>query len=140
MSGIRWNDTRLRAFIVRAPRLSWGDDELGDVERDAFREQVALIIASGVRRRVLASVGSPVATEGIAQLACELLEEPWTDQEKRDWLLVTTEPWRYLERWVAEVIIAKHRAAFGRRSKDARVLEGIAAVSTRAELEAPDRD
>jgi hypothetical protein len=133
MSSERWSDRDLRAFVVRAPRLSWGDDTLSDVQRAAFRHQVEQIIAAGVQSRVLAEVGALTSAEGIAVLACEVLED-YVEPKKRDWLLVSGEPWKYLEQWLAESITKTYRAAVKRRTQDAKVLEGIAAASSREAL------
>ena len=135
MSSERWSDRDLRAFVMRAPRLSWGDNELADVDRRAFRSQLGAVIAAGIQSRVLSEVGALTSPEGLAILACEMLED-YTDPKKRDWLLVSAEPWAYLEKWVAESVITTYRAAMGRGVKDAKVLEGIAAASSRDALEA----
>lgn len=134
MSSERWNDGDLRAFVVRAPRLFWGDDTLADADRRAFRTQFMTIAAPGIQSRVLAKVGARTSPEGLAALACEMLED-CVDHKKRDWLLVCAEPWGYLEQWVAGSVVKTHRATAGRASKDAKVLEGIATVSSREALE-----
>jgi len=70
MSSERWSDRDLRAFVVRAPRLSWGDSELADVERRAFRAQLVAIAAPGIQARVLAEIGALTSPEGLAVLCC----------------------------------------------------------------------
>jgi hypothetical protein len=136
MSSERWSDRDLRAFVVRAPRLSWGDSELAEVERRAFRAQVVAFAAPGIQTRVLAAVGSLTSLEGLAVLSCELLEDgDWIDSKKRAWLLVCAEPWQYLEQWIAESVIHNYRATIGRRTKDLKVLAGIVAASTRDAIE-----
>jgi len=134
MSSERWNDRDLRAFVMRAPRLTWGDDELAEVDRRAFRAQLVAIAAPGIQARVLAEVGALTSPEGLAVLCCEMLED-YVDARKRDWLLVCAEPWEYLEQWVAEAVVKTYRATTRRRDKDAKVLEGIAAASSRSALE-----
>jgi len=136
MSSERWGDRDLRAFVVRAPRLAWGDSELAEVERRAFRAQVVAFVAPGIQARVLAEVGSLTSLEGLAALSCQLLEDgDWIDHKKRAWLLVCAEPWQYLEQWVAESVIHNYRVTIGRRSKDLKVLAGIVAASTRDAIE-----
>ena len=134
MSSERWNDRDLRAFVMRAPRLTWGDDELAEVDRRAFRAQLVAIAAPGIQARVLAEVGALTSPEGLAVLCCEMLED-YVDARKRDWLLVCAEPWEYLEQWVAEAVVKTYRTTTRRRDKDAKVLEGIAAASSRSALE-----
>jgi hypothetical protein len=134
MSSERWSDRDLRAFVMRAPRLSWGDSELAEVDRCAFRTQLISIAAPGIQTRVLAEIGALTSADGLAALACEMLEE-YVDARKRDWLLVCAEPWQYLERWVAESVVTTYRATVRRPSKDAKVLEGIAAASSRDAIE-----
>jgi len=134
MPSERWSDRDLRAFVVRAPRLSWGDSELADVERRAFRAQLVAIAAPGIQARVLAEIGALTSPEGLAVLCCEMLED-YVDARKRDWLLVCAEPWAYLEQWVAESVVKNYRATIRRREKDAKVLEGIAAASSRGAIE-----
>jgi len=57
MSSERWSDRELRAFVMRAPRLNWGDGELAEVERRAFRAQVVAFVAPGIQARVLSRSG-----------------------------------------------------------------------------------
>lgn len=136
MSSERWSDRDLRAFVMRAPRLAWGDSELAEVERRAFRAQVVAFVAPGIQARVLSEVGSLTSLEGLAVLACELLEDgDWVDSRKRAWLLVSAEPWQYLEQWIAESMIHNYRATIGTRAKDRKVLAGIVAASTRDAIE-----
>jgi len=135
MPSERWSDRDLRAFVMRAPRLSWGDDELAELDRRQFRSQVVALISDGVQSRVLSEVGALTSPEGLAALTCEMLED-YVDPKKRDWLLVSAEPWQYLEKWVAESVVKTYRATVGRGLKDVKVLEGIAAASSRDALEA----
>ncbi|MEO7720311.1 MAG: hypothetical protein ABIS08_00170 [Pseudolysinimonas sp.] len=136
MSSERWSDRDLRAFVMRAPRLSWGDSELAEVERRAFRAQLVAIAASGIQTRILAEVGSLTSLEGLAVLSCELLEDgDYVDSKKRAWLLVCAEPWQYLEQWVTESVVHNYRATIGRRTKDLKVLSGIVAASSRDAIE-----
>jgi hypothetical protein len=136
MSSERWSERELRAFVMRAPRLNCADSELAEVERRAFRAQVVAFVAPGIQSRVLSEVGSLTSLEGIAVLTCELLEDgDWVDGKKRTWLLVSAEPWQYLEQWIAESVIHNYRAMIGGRAKDRKVLAGIAAASTRNAIE-----
>jgi len=136
MSSERWSDRDLRAFVVRAPRLTWGDSELAEVDRRAFRAQLVAIAAPGIQARVLAGIGALTSLEGLAVLSCELLEDgDYVDSKKRAWLLVCAEPWQYLEHWVAESVVHNYRATIGRRTKDLKVLAGIVAASSRDAIE-----
>jgi hypothetical protein len=136
MSSERWSDRELRAFVMRAPRLSWGDSELAEVERRAFRAQLVAFVAPGIQSRVLSEVGSLTSLEGLAVLACELVEDgDWVDSKKRAWLLVSAEPWQYLEQWIAESVVHNYRSMVRTRSKDRKVLAGIVAASSRDAIE-----
>lgn len=136
MSSAHWSDRDLRAFVQNAPRLEWGDAELADLERRNFCAQVMERVVPTVRERVLASVGIVTAPEGIALYACELIEDGRYDR-RRDALLLSVDPWFQLTDWLSVEVLKSSRATVKARKKDAAVLEGIAAASSRRELDGP---
>jgi hypothetical protein len=136
MSSAHWSDRDLRAFVQLAPRLEWGDAELADLERRNFCAQLLVRVVPTVRERVLASVGIVTAPEGIALFACELIEDGRYDR-RRDALLLSTDPWLQLTDWLSLEVLRSCRATMKARKKDAAALEGIAAASSRLELDGP---
>ena len=129
MSGNSWSDSDLRAYIAAATGFFWLGTE-ADVERARFRAQVTRIVP-GIQKRVLAEVGATTSADGIAFFASEEVEHGRA--AKRAWLLVSSEPWEYLEQWIGDVVIRAYRAAV--QPKDKKALKGIAAASSRRELE-----
>lgn len=129
MSGNSWSDSDLREYIAAASGFFWLGTE-ADVERARFRAQVTRVIP-GIQKRVLGEVGATTSADGIAFFASEEVER--ARPAKRAWLLVSSEPWEYLEQWIGDVVVRAYRAAV--TSKDKKALKGIEAASTRREIE-----
>jgi hypothetical protein len=133
MPGNSWGDDELRSFIARAPRLFWRGDE-AEPDRDRFRTEFARV-TPGIRKRVLTEVGATTSADGLAFFALQIVED--YESPKRDWLLVSADPWEYLESWIGDAVVkAYRRAAKGR--KDRGDLAGIEEASNRRALERGD--
>jgi hypothetical protein len=128
-----WSAQRFREFLTLLRGGVFGQP-IADEERDEFLSQARVRIVPDVQRRVLADVGSLVDGEGVAVVALELLEDCDFDS-RRTWLLVSSDPWRYL----ADLVVGQVTAAYGesaRRAGDDDELARILSASTRPELEA----
>ncbi|MFE5410208.1 hypothetical protein [Microbacterium sp. NPDC056569] len=128
-----WSAQRFREFLtlLRGGMLAAPID---DEERDEFLAQARVRVVPDVQRRLLAEIGSTVDGDGLAVIAFELLEDCAWDN-RRTWLLASSDPWRYL----AELVAREVTGAYGevvRRAGDDDELAGILSASTRPELEA----
>jgi len=128
-----WSAQRFREFLTLLRGGLFGPP-IADEERDDFLRQAQVRIVADVQRRVLADVGSLVDGEGVALVAYELLEDCDFDS-RRTWLLVSSDPWRYLADLVVGQVTAAYEEAV-RRVGDDDELAGILSASTRPELEA----
>lgn len=128
-----WSDDELRTFITTLRGGGLFAPEVDSTERDRFVAQARLRIVPEVQRRVLAEVGAATDASGVAHVAFEVLErETWG--KRHTWLMVTTEPWGYVTDLVAREIRSAYTAAVRRRA-DAKALKGIAAASSRPEID-----
>lgn len=130
-----WNNDELRSFLIalRSGGIFDSGRDVDDAQRELFRAQAASRIVPEVERRVLADVGAVIDPRGIAAVALEVVEEE-NYGPKHTWLMVTEDPWSFLTDLVTREVVTSYRAAVRRRSDD-KVLKGIAAASSRRELE-----
>ena len=129
MNDVLWSGDEFRFFILklRGPL----DADVDDGERQRFIRQARLRIAPEVQRRILANIGALTDLDGIACAALDILDDLlWT--KRRTWITVATDPWGVLTDVVTRRVQKSYRATF--REDDARALDGIAEVSSRAEL------
>jgi hypothetical protein len=127
MSVEYWSDRELREFVVSATNsYSFSFDEEWEQQRARFREQATRIVPA-IQARVLAEVGATTSPEGVAMFAAEVVEH---FDGPRAWLVLSSTPWDYLERWVGDEVIAAYRRATGDEGDDEK-LAGITATSTR---------
>ena len=135
MPGNSWGDRELREFVARAPRHFWKGEEV-EPDRDRFRIEFARV-TPGIQKRVLSEVGATTSPEGIAFFALQIVED--FDSSKRDWLLVSADPWEYLESWIGDAVVKAYRNAVKGRA-DKSVLSGIEAASSRRALESGEAE
>lgn len=130
-----WSNDELRSFLIalRSGGIFDSGRDVDDAQRERFRAQAASRIVPEVERRVLAEVGAVIDPQGIAAVALEVVEEQ-NYGPKHTWLMVTEDPWSFLTDLVTREVVTSYRAAVRRRSDD-KVLKGIAAASSRRELE-----
>jgi hypothetical protein len=136
MSTVRWTDRELREFVLRAPRLNWDDQLVADLARSQFHTEALERIVPVVQERLLAEGGVPSSADGIALLACEIVEDSHYER-RREWLLVCAEPWEYLATWIADSVVKSYKTTIGKSRKDRRTLAGIAEASSRPAIDGP---
>ena len=135
MSGNRWSDDELRRYVLHSAELFWLSPEQQEEKRAAARPQVARIVPA-VQKRLLQDVGVTSSDDGVILLATQLIE--WSRDPRKFWLILSTTPWDYLEDWIGDELVAVYkRAAKARKKakKEKKALKGIAAASSRRELE-----
>ena len=135
MSGNSWSDDDLRRYVLHSGELFWLSPEQQEEKRTAARPQVARIVP-GVQKRLLQDVGATSSDDGVILLATQLIE--WSRDPRKFWLILSATPWDYLEDWIGDELVAVYkRAAKARKKakKDKKALKGIAAASSRRELE-----
>ena len=139
MSTVRWTDRELREFVLRAPRLNWDDQIIAELARSQFRAEALERIIPVVQERLLAEGGVQSSAEGIAMLACEILEDAQYER-RREWLLACAEPWAFLATWIANSVVRSYKSTIGKPRKDRRTLAGIAEASSRPAIDGPSTD
>ncbi|MCL2514424.1 MAG: hypothetical protein FWD85_04015 [Microbacteriaceae bacterium] len=131
MNTVLWSDEQLRSFINTLRDRACGSDSEAE-DRAAFMRQAEARIVPRARREVLAAVGAVTSADGVASVAFDVLEhEIWS--KRRSWLMVTTDPWALLTDAVTREVCSSYRASL--RKSDRKALKGIAAASSRPELE-----
>jgi hypothetical protein len=127
MSVEYWSDRELREYVVSATNsFSFFPDEEWEQQRALFCAQATRIVPA-IQARVLAEVGATTSPDGVAMFAAEVVEH---FDGPRAWLVLSSTPWDYLERWVGDEVIAAYRRATGEDGDDEK-LAGITAASTR---------
>jgi hypothetical protein len=114
MNDVRWSDSELRKYILSETHYEYEyDTALTNAARDRFRAEAAVRVVPGVQARLLEEIGTVTDPNGIALVARELLIGICCDTAKRRWLLVSPEPWSYIEGWVAREITKAYKATAG---------------------------
>lgn len=132
MPSYRWGDDDLRRYLLRADGLFWmGPEQAEEHRAECIREMGRIV--PGVQRRLLERTGTTTSARGLAMLAAEAIER--SHDPRRFWLVASTTPWEHLEDWIADDILVIYKRADKRRKKDKKALEGIAAASSRREIE-----
>lgn len=129
-----WSNDELRTFMLALrDSATFAGTPLDEIDRERFRAQVMRRIVPLVERQVLAEVGAMLDARGIAHVAIDVLaDQAWA--RTGTWLMVSTDPWAFLADLVAREIRRAYKTAAS-VSGDAKVLTGIARVSTRVGIE-----
>jgi hypothetical protein len=135
MPGNSWGDDELRRYVLDSGDLFWLGPEQAEDARAAARPNITRIVG-GVQKRLLEEVGATSSHDGIVLLATRIIEG--SGDPRKFWIVLSATPWEQLEEWIGDELIELYRhaaKASKKAKKDKEALKGIAAASSRRELE-----
>jgi hypothetical protein len=126
MNDVGWSDKELRSYILSETHYEYEFDKtMITVARERFRVEALARLVPAVQANVLGQVGALTDPEGLALVARELMIGICCDQQKRRWLMVSTQPWSYLESWLTREVVRAYRSTVGRDRSSGKPLKEI---------------